>query len=900
MTEKTGKSLRIRWIRQTGKDGKSRITCGIEESTIVGNNPSIVDKEVFFEVPAEYSMYLVAERSDAFVVLLLRYALSGGYDIVSDVAMSEDLYFNITERLLPPMVKNGGYDVKIKANLLPPLPKGMGVGADMNCDVDSFHIVGKYRGYPIKRYRLTHLSVNDLGSFEEMHSVDPSEDVKAAAYDRARKAAEQIGIPLIETDSNVVSVFPQNYSQSHDFTSVFAVLCLKKLWRCYHYVSRVGNFSGWSLDRFLGKDSSEYGTFLLSCLSTPSLELIPESGTVSMIDKVSGIAFDPVAQAHLYSCTHSKENCSRCDGCARSLLALDCLGKLDSFSGTYDIGFYKKHRSHYYWHLRENKDKDEYAPMYEALRHKNGPKFRAVEKVAVLIERFDVLWSKNSQVADEKAVGLVMPYKLVDARATSRLASAYRSGRGVKKSKEEAMACYHYVADFYRKEVEDGFADSGVKLFDTLWDMGGSDDELMVAILPEVNVQNPHAMARMSKMFSEGRGVEKDHEMACMWMRNAAESDPAEYASDYCRMMMDSKDPELRAEAVEFCKGQLSKDDSPELCAMLSRMYSSGKDLDQNYPEAVRLMEIAVSKDPGYEMEYCRLLMRSDDESDRRKAARTCSKLCKTNGGADSWILMSELYRDGIGVPQDIGESVKWMRKALGERPVQLSYEFCRLLQSSGDSKLEKEAFERAESRYAKTGSDMYMAIMARAYRDGKGVEKDIPKAVECMKKAADSAPSKYLREYCELLASSDRPEDNKEAHRICAGIYHKSGSPFSCLMLANMYRDGKGVKKNVSKALDFLDSYSAATGGMSNSAYCEFIIDSDDPELHQKAWRLCNEYYSDTYEPIYCGLMARMYRDGKGVEKDLNKAAEWMEKAYIDDPDKWSDEFNEIILKIE
>ena len=33
-----------------------------------------------------------------------------------------------------------------------------------------------------------------------------------------------------------------------------------------------------------------------------------------------------------------------------------------------------------------------------------------------------------------------MPYKLVDARATSRLASAYRSGRGVKKSKEEANA----------------------------------------------------------------------------------------------------------------------------------------------------------------------------------------------------------------------------------------------------------------------------------------------------------------------------------------------------------------------------------------------------------------------------------------------------------------------------
>ncbi len=897
MSGRTGKNLHIKWIRQEDEDEKSRIVCGIDETVIVGGMPSVESKEVFFEVPSGYSVYLVSERADAFVVLLLRYALYGGFDIISDVPMSDDLYHNIVERLLPPLVKNGGYDVKIEASLLPPLPKGVGVGTGFSCGVDAFHVVRKYKEYPSYRFRITHLCVNNVGSFEAMHSIDSIEKLKERSYQRAREAAAEIGLPLIETDSNVSRVFVQNHLFSHDFTSAFAVFCLRKLWRCYYYASGgVDHTSGWSLKGFLSKDSSEYEDFLFSCLSTPNLEIMVEGGTLSRFEKISDISGYAPAQRHLYSCMYSMENCSRCDKCSRNLLSLDHLGKLDQFSGVYDVQFYRDHRSRYLWYLRGKKNSKVFAEIYSAFCENPDPEFKRVEKIADLIERFDILWAKNEPAADSKAVGLVMPYKDSDFHAAYRLADAYATGRGVEKSREEEMACLRYVADHYRQEIADGFVNSGVRLFDVLWRSGDSDEDLLAAILPEVNLQKSYAMARMSKVFAEGRGAEKDPEMAILWMKNAAECEPVRYSTEYCDMLLKSDDPEDHAKAVAFCKEQLARRESAELCVLLSGMYAEGKGTEQNYTEAIRWMDRAAYLDSQYEMAYCKLMLDSDDPAYHKKAADLCLRLGKTSGNPDHWMMISGMYRDGKGVPKDVMKSIKWMRKAVRSRPSQLSYEFCKLLQSSNDPEMEKEAFEIAEERYAKTKSEMYLALLSRAYRDGKGVPKDISKAVDCMQKAARASPARYLREYCELLLSSERPEDHSEVHRICSGLYKKNRSAFSCMMLAKMYRDGKGVGRNASKAQEWFDRYSEAAGGVSTAEYCEFILDSDDPALHEKAWRLCNQNYEETYDSIYCGLIARMYRDGKGVEKNMEKAAEWMEKAYINDPDRWGDEFNDLL----
>ncbi len=669
---------------------------------------------------------------------------------------------------------------------------------------------------------------------------------------------------------------------------------MRKLWRCCYYAS--GSSEGAS-ERYLDFGLPEFERFLFSCISTTGMEIEVVGADMSRFEKLSAVSRFPEARKHLHSCSMSADNCSRCDGCSLDMLSLDALGRLDAFSGTYDVAFYRGHRDRYFRLMMSRKGDPLFAQAYAAFRKKGDPELSGMERVAAAIDRFDSLWKEGSEESCSRAVEILTPFSS-DPHAALRRADAYASGKGVKKDRDKERRLRGTAADHLKREAEDGFVCSGERLFDILWDMGGRDDELMGAVVPGVQADSPYSKACMSRMCAEGRGVEKDEDAAIMWMKEAAEGDPGRFSADYCGMLLGSKDPGRHSLAAEYCRSQIGIREDPALLAMLSEMCSKGKGTDRDQAEAVRLMRRAAAKDPSYETRYCRALLDSDAHADHREAFEICSRLCKGRGGPDAWAMMAEMYSEGKGVTKNVVEASRWMRKAAEARPSRLSYEFCRMLQSSGVPELEEEAFRLSEDRYEKTGSDMYLAIIARACRDGKGTEKDIPKAVECMKKAVRSS-SKYLREYCELLLASDREEDHAEAHRICSGIYKKSGTPFSCLAIATMYRDGKGVGKDLDKAMTWFGRDEDAAGSSDDLAYCDFVLAADDEGLHEAAWNICSERYKATGSSAYSGRIARMYRDGKGVGKDLEKAVEWMERSYTDDPDAWGEEFNDLLSKV-
>ena len=54
------------------------------------------DSGLWFAVPIEYKNYLCAERSDAFVVAMLWYAMITGSDIESVAPMSDRMVFHVT------------------------------------------------------------------------------------------------------------------------------------------------------------------------------------------------------------------------------------------------------------------------------------------------------------------------------------------------------------------------------------------------------------------------------------------------------------------------------------------------------------------------------------------------------------------------------------------------------------------------------------------------------------------------------------------------------------------------------------------------------------------------------------------------------------------------------------
>ena len=94
-------------------------------------------------------------------------------------------------------------------------------------------------------------------------------------------------------------------------------------------------------------------------------------------------------------------------------------------------------------------------------------------------------------------------------------------------------------------------------------------------------------------------------------------------------------------------------------------------------------------------------------------------------------------YRDGRGVAQDLSIAADWMRKARTRKIGWADWELVDILFRMNTSESNSEAVSIAQPS-AESGNRELQARMGRAYRDGKGVGKDLVKAAEWMRKAAD------------------------------------------------------------------------------------------------------------------------------------------------------------------
>jgi Sel1 repeat. len=89
----------------------------------------------------------------------------------------------------------------------------------------------------------------------------------------------------------------------------------------------------------------------------------------------------------------------------------------------------------------------------------------------------------------------------------------------------------------------------------------------------------------------------------------------------------------------------------------------------------------------------------------------------------------------------------------------------------------------------------------SNAYRDGKGVEKNIDTAIIWMKKAVDKKPL-FINELVDILQRSTNLNDHEEAFKICSETTYAT---WATGYLARAYRDGKGVEKDVDRAIELM-----------------------------------------------------------------------------------------------
>ena len=310
------------------------------------------ERILFYEVDKEYQKYLCTERSDAIVIATLHYAMKNNHNIKSEVPITRSLYHNIVTYLIPILSKNSNMLNKIEidiplADSIPNLGK---VGTGMSCGIDSFHTLKNYLNIENEEMKLTHLCLNNVGSFntyKEKYNGSGSQKARNNLIERSKKVADEVGLPLIITNSNVHKIFMDNYYRVHSFANMFSVFMLQKLFGIYYYSSAGFDPLHFSVTDTFFLDSAEYELLIFYVFSTKNLKIYSEGMEKSRLEKTIDIADYDLAQKHLHVCCSDGDNCGTCKKCRRTILALDSIGKLDNFKNIFDISYYRKNKKEY-------------------------------------------------------------------------------------------------------------------------------------------------------------------------------------------------------------------------------------------------------------------------------------------------------------------------------------------------------------------------------------------------------------------------------------------------------------------------------------------------------------------------------------------------------------------------
>ena len=380
--------IRISAPRLVKEIGRVSMVCHIED------DKQHLAEEIYYATPALYGDYLSYEVADAFVVGCLLPAALYGEDIQVDGAISERLFYNLSNSVSYILSLIYGNRIRIQASqLVNPDYNATGVGCGCSLGVDSFaamlqhfptSIIGQDATVPAS-YRITHLTYFNIGA---MGYVDLQKAKLSYEKDlqRVRSFAEEVGLPVVELESNFSLLYKDlDFDASGDVRNFSAVLALQKLFGRYLYGSTFPMVDF----RFDKGQTGYYESVLAPLLSTESTEIIIANPDMSRIDKTRAIADNPLVQKYLYVCwkelianrwPHSKiaaikdahVNCSRCDKCKRTLLALDLMGKLPSYQSVFDLDYWASTKDAYIAKVIYRKDESAfYKDLYNLMQEKN-------------------------------------------------------------------------------------------------------------------------------------------------------------------------------------------------------------------------------------------------------------------------------------------------------------------------------------------------------------------------------------------------------------------------------------------------------------------------------------------------------------------------------------------------
>ena len=359
---------------------------------------------------------------------------------------------------------------------------------------------------------------------------------------------------------------------------------------------------------------------------------------------------------------------------------------------------------------------------------------------------------------------------------------------------------------------------------------------------------------------------------------------------------------------------QAESGDIKALTELLELLY------DQNSPELFKWAQKAVDTDPDNPvflnyMGICYDENKSEetDAEYNRNMAKKCYKRgaelgCKSAAYNFAVMLMKE----------ENPEAMLWAKKAYEMGKTEAASLIADLYQAGIGTEVDKKASFQWELKGAEAGDEYAQDGIARRYLEGNGCPMNLGEALDWFRTAAESGNSASAAELSKIYRSGQYLPVDMETSIHYALMAAKGENPevSELFDIADRYRQGDGVEKNVEKALELYKI--AADGGnvacMTNVGLFYSLEDSGIPrdidkaiEYFEKAAErgsekglynledLYKEKYPENYQEHYftkLSIWARSnypmiwtelglaYCNGAGVACNLKKGIEYLKKA--------------------
>ncbi len=313
---------------------------------------SYTEKTLWFAVRNENADMLTDESYDAFVLVPLYLAMYYHTDLHIAGKMSKLLYQNIkwyVRQILCDFSPDLAM-VDVKADGFTVVPgKGHMIGTGISCGVDSLcTIMDHFVKETDPEYRINSLFLFDAG-FYGLYDDPKARARYEAHYQRNKKAADEMGLPVIEITTNAHSFFINEigFTKVAFFTNYSCVFSLQKAMNKYYPSSAYSYME----EKIYGvhmynPDMAEFcEAYLVPLIQTEHTNLIVDGCQYRRSQKVENLADWDIAQRYLNVCVEGPggSNCCMCSKCMRTILPLEAMGKLEKFSKVFDLAVYRKH-----------------------------------------------------------------------------------------------------------------------------------------------------------------------------------------------------------------------------------------------------------------------------------------------------------------------------------------------------------------------------------------------------------------------------------------------------------------------------------------------------------------------------------------------------------------------------